>query len=76
MTVLIIWVCFEKLKSNWNQTWVKDAIGVSLYVNEVKFHVHQVQGSSEVRLGGKCKICIFVLKSQVDVQLQPNLIYR
>ena len=26
-------------KSNWNQTLVKDAIGVPLYVSEVKGHV-------------------------------------
>ena len=25
--------------SDWNQTWVKDSIGVPLYVNEVKDHV-------------------------------------
>ena len=31
---------FEKLKSDWNQlTWVKDVLGVSLYVNEVNGHV-------------------------------------
>ena len=26
-------------KSNWHQTWVKDAKGVPLYVNEVRGHV-------------------------------------
>ena len=26
MLVFITWVSFEMLKSNWNQTWVKDAI--------------------------------------------------
>ena len=63
MLVFIIWVCFEKLKSNWNQTqWVKDTIGVLLYVNEVKDHVPS-QGSSEVRLGEKCKIVNFFLKT-------------
>ena len=30
------WVSFEKLKSNWNQTWVKDTLMVPLYVNEIK----------------------------------------
>ena len=58
MLIFVIWVSFEKLKSDWNQTWVKDAMGVPLYVNEVKGHV-QGQGSSEVMFGGKCKIGIF-----------------
>ena len=71
MLVFVIWVSFEKLKSNWNQTWVKDAIGIPLYVSKVKY---QGQGSSEVKLGGKCKICI--IKKKNEVQLQPNLIYR
>ena len=39
MSVFVIWVSFEKLQSDWNQTWVKDAMGVPLYVNEVKGHV-------------------------------------
>ena len=39
MLVFVIWVSFEKLKSDWNQTWVKGAIRVSLYVNEVNGHV-------------------------------------
>ena len=39
MLVFVIWVSFEKLKSDWNQPWVKDAIGVLLYVNEVRGHV-------------------------------------
>ena len=39
MLVFVIWVAFEKLKSDCYQTWVKDAIGVPLYVNEVKGHV-------------------------------------
>ena len=37
--VFVIWVSFEKLKSDYNQTWDKDAIGVPSYVNEVKGHV-------------------------------------
>ena len=37
--VFVIWVSFEKLKSDWNQTWVKNATGAPLYVNEVKGHV-------------------------------------
>ena len=37
--VFRFWVCFEKLKSDYNQTWVKDAIGVPSYVNEVKGNV-------------------------------------
>ena len=39
MLVFVIWVSFEKLKSDWRQTWVKDAIVVHLYVNGVKCHV-------------------------------------
>ena len=35
----VIWVSFEKLKSDYNQTWVKDEIGVPSYANEVKGHV-------------------------------------
>ena len=32
------WFCvsFEKFKSDWNQTWIKGAIGVPLNVNEFK----------------------------------------
>ena len=37
--ICICWVSFEKLMSNYNQTWVKDVIGVPSYVNEVKGHV-------------------------------------
>ena len=37
--LFVIRVSFEKLKSDHNQTWVKDAIGVLSYVNEVKGHV-------------------------------------
>ena len=39
MLVFVIWVSFEKLMSDWSQAWVKDAIGVPAYVNEVKSHV-------------------------------------
>ena len=39
MLVFVIWGSFEKLKSDWNHTRVKDAIGVPLFVNEVKGHV-------------------------------------
>ena len=46
------------MKSDWNK---KDAIGVPLYVNEVRGHV-QGQVLSEVKLGGKCKICIMFWK--------------
>ena len=43
MLVFVTWVSFEKLKSDWSQTKVKDAIGVPLYVNEVKGHVIRSQ---------------------------------
>ena len=37
------WFCYLgllwKVLSKWSQTWVKDAIGVPLYDNEVKGHV-------------------------------------
>ena len=39
MLVLVIWVSSEKLKSDWNQTWVKDVMGVHLYLNLVKGHI-------------------------------------
>ena len=38
MLVFVIFVLFEKLKSDRNQSWVRDAIGFPLYVNEVKGH--------------------------------------
>ena len=56
--VFVSWVSFEKLKSDYNQTWVKDAIGVSSYVNEV-IVTYQGQGSSGVKLGGKCWFSLF-----------------
>ena len=31
---------FEKLKSDHNQTWVIDVIGVPSYVNEIKVYIH------------------------------------
>ena len=31
----LFWCPFKKLKSDCNQTWVKDAIGIPLYVNVV-----------------------------------------
>ena len=37
MLLFIMWVSFEKLKSNWNQAWVKDAIEVPLYIDAVKY---------------------------------------
>ena len=52
----VIWVSFEKLKSDYNQTWFKDAIGVPSYVNEVKV-TYQGQCSSEVKLGGNVGFC-------------------
>ena len=59
MLVFVTWVSFEKLKFDWNQTWFKDAVGfLNLYVNEIKGHVLRCQGSTEVKLGGKCKIDI------------------
>ena len=39
MLVFIIWVSFEKFKSDWSKTWFKDAIVICLYVNEVKGHL-------------------------------------
>ena len=30
--VFVIWVSFEKLESDYSQTWIKDAIGVPSYV--------------------------------------------
>ena len=36
---IILGVSFEKLKCDYNQTWVKDGIGVPSYVNEVRGHI-------------------------------------
>ena len=62
---MITWVSFEKLMSDWNQTWIKDGIGVTLYVYEVKGNVPMSKVISEVKLGRKCTIFIFV-----EVQMQ------
>ena len=66
--VFVIRISFEKFKLDYNQTWVKDAIGVLLYVNK-KNVMYQGQGPSEVKLGGKCKICIFFFFVFVEIQL-------
>ena len=52
-------VSFEK--SDWNQTWVKDAMGVPFYAKRSKV-MYQGQGTPEVKSGGKCKIGIIFLK--------------
>ena len=69
----VIWVSFEKLKTDCNQTWVKDAIGVPSYDNEVKGH-DKVKGHPEVKLGGKCWFSLVgsPLK-KLKVRLEPNL---
>ena len=67
----------DKLKSGYYQTWVKDAIGVPSYVNEVKGHVmYQGQGSYEVKLGGKSWFLLFVslLKSLIGTKLGQDAI--
>ena len=46
--IFVIWFSFEKLNLDYNQTWVKDAMGVHSYVDEVKGH--QGHGLSEVKL--------------------------
>ena len=48
--------------------------GVPLYVDTLAKVIYQGQGSSKVKLGGKCKLVLFFWK--VEVQLQPNLICR
>ena len=45
------YLSFEKLKFNWNQTWVIDATWEPSYVNEVKGHL-----KSSCKIGGKCQI--------------------
>ena len=42
-------VSFEKLKSDWNQTWFVDVIWELSYVHAVKGHI-QGQSLSEVKL--------------------------
>ena len=51
---------FEKLKSDWNQTWFMDTIWDPLYVHAVRGHT-EVQGhqSSSCKMGSKCKITSF-----------------
>ena len=60
MLVFVIWNSFEKFKSDWNQTWVKDAIGF----------LSMLMG---VKLRGKLKIAYFFTSLKVEVQLQPDL---
>ena len=62
--VFIIRVSFEKLKSNYKQTWVKDAIGVPSYVvDEVKGHIPR----SRVIWGHvRWKILVFVTWVSVE----------
>ena len=75
MLVFVTWVSFEKLKSNWNWTWVKDAIGVPLYVNEVEGHVPRsnvIWGQVRWKMWNLYHFFFF----KVEVQLQPNLICR
>ena len=80
---MYVYVCFSLVRfslfgsplkslSSCNQTWVKDAIGVPSYGNEIKGHVPG-QGSSEVKLGWKCKIDIILLKSWNPITTKCNL---
>ena len=57
--VFVIWVTFKKSKSDWHQTWVKDIVMQFLCLSMRSKVMYQDQGSSEVNLGGKCKIGIF-----------------
>ena len=65
---LVIWVSFEKLKSDWNQTWFMDIKWEPSYVDEVK--VTLGQRSSEVwKKGWKWKITLIW---KVEVWLEPK----
>ena len=76
LLVFVIWVSFEKLKSDWNQTWVNDAMGfLCMLIMRAKI-MYQGWGSSEVKSGGKCKIGITFCCWKDEVQLQPNLSCR
>ena len=79
MLVFVIWFSFEKLKSNWNQTWVKNAMGegfLCMLMGSTSNVMFQGQGSSEVKLGGKCKIIIifFFLKSLSLITTKHDLL--
>ena len=62
-----IWGPFEKLKSDGNQTWVKDAIGVPSYVNEVKGHVPR---SRVIRGQVRLKMLVSLFGSPLKVEVR------
>ena len=55
MLVFVIQVSFERLKSDWDQTWFMDIIWEPSYVDEVKV-TYRGQRSSEVKLEERLKI--------------------
>ena len=70
----VIQVSFEKLKSNYNQTWVSDVIGVPSYVKEVRGHIPRwrvIWGQVSWKMYN-----LYDLLWKVEVQLQLNLICR
>ena len=56
----LLFESFEKLKSNYNQTWFKDEIGVPSYVNEVK---GQVPRSRVIWGQVRWKMLVFIIWS-------------
>ena len=65
---------FEKLKSNWNQTWFIDIMWEPSYVHDIRGHIPRSKGHlrSSCKIGWKCKIYLIW---KIDVRLEPNLIF-
>ena len=60
----VIQVSFERFKSSCNQIWVKDATGITLFVNEFKGR------PPRSKLDRKCEIGMIRFE-KLEVQLRP-----
>ena len=65
---------FEKIKSDWNQTWFIDIIWDPLFFHVVKGHIPRlkVMKGQVVRWVQNVKITSF---ERLGVHLEPNLVY-
>ena len=65
---------FEKLRTDWNQTWFIDTIWDPLYVHAFKGHAprSKVIRCQVVRWAQNVKFTSF---EKLEVQLEPNLVY-
>ena len=65
---------FEKLKSDWNQTWCIDTLWDPLNVHVVKGHISRskVIRGQVVRWAENVKFTSF---EKLEVRLEPNLVY-